>query len=381
MRDWSSSYRKIIPSPNESGPGEAWLSPAPSDPWWDDFLRSTPCGQFQQSSLWAEYKAGEGWHHHRVVLTDTPGIMGGFQILWKKSRLGRIGYVSKGPVAQPEDPALVHQLGRLLRGAARELGLTALIVQPPDESKEEPGSPDVSGFLISNPLQVVEATYLVDVSTDMETVRQRMHSKVRQYVRKSRQAGVVIRPGTEADLPLFFALMAATCRRQHTRPNPASLEAVRRLWKIFSPRHAIEMSFAEKAGTAVAGRLNLIFGDRVTQWKKGWDGSAAGSRPNEFLADHALEWAQGRGYRICDFTALNRLTALRLLGGQTQNATHAHSRDKFNLRLGGYPKLLPRARLLVPNPIIHWGYQHTYVRYEHYREHRLLMGMSSDNRS
>jgi hypothetical protein len=377
MRDRPQFYRKTNIQPSGAGGLEAWLSPQISDPCWDEFLRNAPSGQYQQSSLWAEFKAGEGWHHHRVLITCTEGISGGFQILWKSKGLFRIGYVSKGPVAHPPSPALASVLTELLAHSSRELGLDALIAQLPDEVQaDEQSADEQTGFIRSNPMKVIEATYLVDVRDDMETVRRRMNRTLRQCVRKSREQGVVVRAGSEADLPLFFNLMAATCRRQNSAPNPASPDSLRRLWQVFARSGSVEMAFVSHNGTDFAGRMNLIFGDRVTQWKKGWDGSNRGCHPNELLADHALEWAQARGYRTCDFSAISRRTAEHILAGGAIDSTMARSRDMFNLRLGGYPRLLPRARLFLPNPVLRWGFRNTYLRFEQHRERQLLAAIT-----
>lgn len=356
---------------------DVWLSTATEDPAWDDFLRRSPLGQYQQSSLWAEFKTGEGWRHHRVVLTGGDGVAGGFQILWRTKGPLRIGYVSKGPVAHPETPDLQLELARLLASSARRLSLHALIVQLPDETSVDQTAFDrAAGLVGSNPMDVIEATYLVDVGEGMEAVRKRMHRNVRQCVRKAREQGVTVRPGGEADLPRFFELMSATCRRQGTTPNPGSLESLRRLWRLFARIDGVELAFAGRDGRDVAGRMNLIFGNRVTQWKKGWDGSNPTWHPNELLADHALEWAHAHGHRFCDFSAINRLTAEHILAGRPHDERIARSRDMFNLRLGGYPKLLPRARVLLPNTLLRWGYRTFYLPREQRKLRRILAARS-----
>jgi len=353
-------YQRVESVDLEARRLEAWRSLAMTDLLWDDFLRATPCGQFQQSSLWAEYKAGDGWSHHRVVLTSDADIVGGFQILWKSTRFGRFGYVSKGPVAYPETADRVRLLELLLVQATQSIGLIALIAQQPDETGYEMGGWGKSLFLRSNPMRVIESTYLVDLGEGMGRVRSRMHRKVRQYVRKAHQNGVVVRSGTASDIPIFFDLMMATCRRQRTNPNPATVEAVRRLWTIFSRSQSIEMAFAECDGAAVAGRLSLVFGDRVTLWKKGWNGRCAQWHPNELMLDDSLEWAQKRGLRVADFCAINPRVAKSILGGRVDQAeTCSHA--AFICRFGGHPKLLPRAQVLLPQSTLRWSYRNTYA--------------------
>jgi lipid II:glycine glycyltransferase (peptidoglycan interpeptide bridge formation enzyme) len=364
MENGRQFYRRIESRDLAAQSLDAWYSSAMTDQMWDDFLRAAPSGQFQQSSLWAEYKAGDGWSHHRVVLTSDSGIVGGFQILWKATRFGRIGYVSKGPVSYPETADRVRLLELLLVQASKLIGLIALIAQQPDDSGYEFGVWGKSLFFRSNPMGVIESTYLVDLSEGMGRVRSRMHRKVRQYVRKAHQSGVVVRPGAESDISVFFELMKATCRRHGTKPNPASVEAVRRLWTIFSRSQSVEMALVECGGSVVAGRLSLVFGDRVTLWKKGWNGSYAHWHPNELMLDDSLAWAQARGVRVADFCAINYRLAKELVGGQCLDPAEICSNDAFICRFGGYPKLLPRAQLLLPQSTLRWSYRNTYALFE-----------------
>jgi hypothetical protein len=357
---WSQTYTRLDRFPALGEGLDCWHSAPVSDPAWDDFLRSTPQGQFQQSSLWAEYKALEGWSHYRVIVTDAVGMVGGFQILWKKSRLGRIGYVSKGPVVHPESSHLVEVTGRLLHAASKTLGLTGVIVQQPDEAQNFLSADPLSGFVTSNPKAVVEATYLVDVRDNLERVRSRMSASLRRNVRKAHKQKATIRIGTAADLPLFFKLMSSICRRQNTAPNPGSLEAVRHLWTVFAPTNSIRVTIAECAGQSPAAKLSLIFGDLVTVWKKGWDGTHGDWHPNELLEDEFLEWAHVQGYRACDFGSFNRSHASRILAGEMLGPTDLNSRDYYHFRFGGQPKLLPRSVVLFPNPCLRWCYQTIY---------------------
>jgi hypothetical protein len=373
IQDWGACYRRLDRPAGESDLVEVWISPGVADRWWDDFLRGNPCGQFQQSSLWAQYKAGEGWSHHRVVLTIAGALAGGFQLLWKKTRFGRVGYVSKGPVAHPETAAVMQLLEKQLAAAATVLGLTAVIVQRPDESRL-PAQPDREiGFVPSNPMGIIEATYLVDVRPEIEVLRSRMSASLRRNIRKARKQPLVVREGNHADIPRFFELMAATCTRQRTPPNPPSEEAIRRLWHIFHQAGAIRLTLAESPGGIPAAKLSLLFGDRMTLWKKGWDGSQGDWHPNELLEDEALEWAHARGFRICDFCSLGRATALRLLSGEPVTGEILGTRDEYHLRFGGFPQLLPPAHLLVPNPVLRWGYRVSYAPFERARNRRLAL--------
>ncbi len=340
-----------------------WRSHAMTDRLWDDFLQKTPYGQFQQSSPWADYKAGEGWHFHRIVLTMDDAIVGGFQMLWRTTRLGRIGYVSKGPVASPETDECIAFLTTLLEDAASELGLRAVVVQLPDESRAGADRALGRDLIRDNPMGVIEATYVVDVRRGKEELFARMSRILRQNIRTARkQAAMTVRVGAEHDLPRFFELMEATCVRQSTKPNPPSLDAVRRLWQAFSATDAVRLTFADCAGATPAATLSIVFGDRMSVWKKGWDGSRSDWHPSKLLEWDAIEWAHDHGYRVCDFGSFNRLAAAKIIGGQPSSALTLTSRDAFRVRFGGVPQLLPAAHVLLPNVFYRWWYRNAFAR-------------------
>ena len=70
------------------------------DPEWDRFLEYHPNGQYQQSSAWAEYKRGEGWHVSRGIIRKSESLVGGFQLLCEFVGVGVIAcYADAGNVA------------------------------------------------------------------------------------------------------------------------------------------------------------------------------------------------------------------------------------------------------------------------------------------
>ena len=101
--------------------------------------------------------------------------------------MGRIGYVSKGPVAVPETQNLVERLVVLMRDQARKNKILALIVQPPDDSQITSDILAHHHFIQSNPMGVIETTLLVDVSKGKEALDKGMNRKTRKNVRIAKQ--------------------------------------------------------------------------------------------------------------------------------------------------------------------------------------------------
>jgi len=354
--DWIKHQTLIETSKISEGSLSIWRSSQNSDAAWDEFLLRSPMGQFQQSSMWAEVKAVDGWECLRVVATIDDQLAGGFQILWRQTRLGRIGYVSKGPVVVPEIQNLVDRLVVLMRDQSRDHKILALIVQPPDESHITSDVLARCGFIQSNPMGVIESTLVIDVSKGEDVVDKGMSKNTRRQIRFARKSGITIREGTVEDIGLFFNLMKATCKRQGTSPNPASVEALGQLWRTFSGHDRLRVFFAEYDHEVIAGLLNIVFGEKVSLWKKGWNFKGRNCYPNDLLYYETLHWACTHNFKQCDFAALDPNIADALLNGRQLSAAQQKTRDMFNIHFGGIPKLLPPARIWIANRFIRFCY-------------------------
>lgn len=356
-------YKLIESIKIQEGTLSIWNSPATGDTAWDEFLMNTTLGQFQQSSMWAQVKEVEGWKCMRIVATIDEKIVGGFQILWRQTRLGRIGYISKGPVAVPETRNMIERLVVLICDQARKHKILALIVQPPDDSQLTSDILERHQFIKSNPMDVIETTWIVDVQNGRELIEKGMSESVRRQIRLSKKSNLIIRDGSKQDIALFFQLMSSTCARQRTKPNPSSEKALGQLWRTFGRYGCLRVTLAEYDHEAHAGILNIVFGDKVTVWKKGWNFKHAEFFPNHLLYYDTLLWASSHGYTNCDFVGINPAIADAVLNGKPLSETQQKSRDNFVMRFGGMPKLLPPARIWFNNSYVRISYENILLRF------------------
>lgn len=314
---------------------------------WDSYLRSTPLGQFQQSSSWANAKALDGWSSLLLLVDDASPEMGGLQLLWKPTRLGRIGYVSKGPVLPLEEPRHVRLLLQRLRATARELRLRALILQPPDESRISAEDLVEHGFFPGAVPSVIRCTAVAPLDGGPDAVRTRMNRQARREARLARERGVELKTGSREDLRCFHQLMTLSAARQGSPPNPSRPDILERWWDEFRPH--LHLRLALFGSETIAGLLMIGHGRRLTFWKKGWNPNAARVHANCLLNADTLGWASAQGYGIVDFAGMDPGIAEALVSGRPLSEAQRQSRDMFNLRLGAKPKLVPPAQLLILN--------------------------------
>jgi len=324
-----------------------------TDSGWDAFLRHSPYGHFEQCSGWAAAKAVEGWKCSRIELLEKGRLAGCFQILHRNQGRFPIGYISKGPIIDPENPAVAEFAIESIKSEAQQLKICALLVQPPQQGQSVSPALMRHGFLPNHLHHMIEATLLVDTSCDHTDLLQRLRRTTRQSIRQSEGHGTLVREGSERDLPVFFELMTATCRRQkNVKPNPASLASLQAIWQSLYKTGNLRLTIAEIGGNPVSGLLSVVFGDRVTFWKKGWNSEYGDRHPNELLFYESLEWSRKHGYKICDFAAVAPDLARTLLQRKPLTEKQKGSRDLFNLGFGGYPVLLPASCVWLPNPIL-----------------------------
>lgn len=330
-------------------PGEKGLA-------WEQFLESTPRGQYQQSLRWARVKQGEGWDFRLSTWGPTGQIEGGFLLLIKATRLGRVGFVNKGPVLAQETPDSVRDaLGRVME-SARAHRLRALILQPPDRSSIRSEDLWRSGFCRSPVPGIIDATVIASLEGGRNGIWGRLGRTARREARRAIERGVEIVEGTRENLPRFFDLMCQTCRRQGVAPNPARVDALYRRWEAFGSD--IKLLFAKVHGELVAGLLLLRFGRTCTFEKKGWNEQASEAHPNTLLNVEAMIRAAEWGCEFVDFVAMDRGLAERMLKGEDVEQEVARTRHAFNLRLGAKPVLLTPAHVGMPHswqrPWVDW---------------------------
>ncbi len=264
---------------------------------WDACVAAHPAAHILQTSPWGALKAQFGWEDERVALTDGDRIIAGAQILYRRLPfgLGRLAYVPKGPLVDWADATQVHALLAALDQAARARGAIALTLEPdlPDEAQHHERLTAL-GFRPA-PLNSVQPrrTLVVDISGDEETILAAMRQKTRYNVRLAARKGVTVREASEADLPTFYALNAATARRDRFGVHePAYYEAA---YHLFVPRGWAQLLLAEVEGEPVAALMVFALGRRAWYFY-GASGDAHREKMAPYLLQwEAMRWAKSRG--------------------------------------------------------------------------------------
>lgn len=131
-------------------------------------------------------------------------------------------------------------------------------------------------------------TVLIDLAGSEDALLARMHPKTRYNIRLAQRRGVVVEPGTAADLPAWYALYLETTARNHIEPMPlAHFETMldERAEGSASPV-ATRLLLARHDGRLLAGMLLAVGPARATYLY-----GASTRAHRELMASFAMQWA------------------------------------------------------------------------------------------
>jgi lipid II:glycine glycyltransferase (peptidoglycan interpeptide bridge formation enzyme) len=345
------------------------------DPSWDTFVANSPAGQYEQTCAWAHAKSIEGWHPLRISLFSNGKVLGGAQILYKSvSVLGKIAYVSKGPIFAPgSSPEIASSVLRELVRIVRKEHILFLLVHPPNHSHYLEAELLRAGFRVNSARIVQAASTRIDLRADLRDIFANMESSNRKHIRRGEREGVRVREGSRAEISLFFELMSETCKRQRSAPIPATEDFFRLLWDdLESCGGKPKLFFAEYKETVLSSLFLVGFGETVWAYKEGWSGHFPNVRPNQTLHWEAIKWAKDADYVYFDFVGISRTSAENLLSHR-QLSKVAKGHDIFKLRFGGQVYLLPRGFAYFYNRALGWVYEGIVCRAVESKQLRFLL--------
>ncbi len=270
-----------------------------SSPHWDGFVAAQAEGHLLQASRWGALKAHFGWRVERVALEEDGRIVAGAQVLLRRLPWGQtLAYVPKGPLVEWNDDEQVRALLEAIVAVARSRRAVALKIEP-----DRPDDPQLAARLTSygfRPGHTIQprSTLVVDLTPEPEAILAQMKSKWRYNVRLAARKGVMVREGTEADLPAFQELMDETGRRDGFGVHSFDYHAA--AYRLFVPAGQAVWLLAEVAGQLLAGIVVFAFGDKAWYFWGASSGEHRNLMPNHALQWAAMCWARARGCRIYD---------------------------------------------------------------------------------
>jgi lipid II:glycine glycyltransferase (peptidoglycan interpeptide bridge formation enzyme) len=325
---------------------------------WDHLVSHTPRSDVAQLSAWSAVRRQAGFVPRYVLARRAGRLVGGAMVLQRRLPvLGVVGYVPHGPVIAP-DPgraAVSHAVSTALADLGRR-HLSGLFIQPPE------GAEDISdhllrlGFRPSVAGIAPAASIRIDLTRDVEDLRNGLSSSNRRRTRTWADRGVAVRLGSERDLPLVTDLLA--CTAAHQQFDPPSLDYLRTLDQELDRGDHVQIFIAELDGVAVVAHLFTGCGGVLTSRLTGMqrDDPVKKSGAAAAVIWHAILWAKTNGYHTFDFGGIQVNAVDMIRNGQAGHARGLTGPEMFKASFGGQPFRYPPAVELLSSLLLRTGY-------------------------
>ena len=179
-----------------------------ADPEWDDLLQRLPSSHFEQTCAWGAVKNHYGWEVLRLTARASGRMVGGVQVLTRRlGRVGTIGYVSRGPVAEAGLEGLNSVLVDKLAERAKQERWLYLVYD------HAYGAHDLAAAMAGQryhphpdgipPSGLMTATLTINLLGSEEELLGQMNRTVRRELRQAAKSGLTFELGGREDLPDF----------------------------------------------------------------------------------------------------------------------------------------------------------------------------------
>jgi lipid II:glycine glycyltransferase (peptidoglycan interpeptide bridge formation enzyme) len=281
------------------------------DPAWDAFVAGADPGSYLQLAGWARVKAVNGWSSERLLAGASSPI--GAQILLRRPRPlpWAFAYAPRGPVATSWTDDDVAAFSEAIRtDLVTAAGRVSHVRIDPEIERDGPLDTDgavrralrASGWRPATPIQP-NATRIVDLRPDEESLWGDLRKKWRQYVNKARSAGITVTDAEGDALPEFYRIYRETADRAGFLIRTE--QAYRDVWEAFRPAGNARLLFARRPdGEAVATLFLVRSGPRVVEPYGGMTADGGESRANYLLKWEAIRSSREQGATSYDLWGL-----------------------------------------------------------------------------
>ena len=320
---------------------------------WDDFVTSVNESCVQQLSGWVDVKQLEGWNFKRIIYVNERSIIGGYQILIKKLPfLLKIGYINHGPVLKKSDSKIVERIVTDFEKLCKKNKINIAIINPPVESKELVDELK-RRYSKNNIYNVTEAEAELDISGDEQVFYKNFLRMRKQNIHKSNKYEFKVVEGNENDLENFFNLMNETCKRNNVKPNPPSIQSLKKIWEYYYPKNLLKLYNFFIGEELVSSILAFEYQDTFTPWKFGWSGKKSSYKPNDVFHWELIKIAKRKGFSKYNFGGINKSVAEKFLDHSKKlNPEEQKSSTFFKMGFGCYIKEFPESKIYITNSIL-----------------------------
>ena len=272
---------------------------------WDRFLVTTPHGYHEQASVYLENRLSFGFHRAPVISRDAQGkILGGAQLLYQRTPIGRLATLRCGPLAADDNPELLARVVQDIDRAAQNYRLASIKVETlPTQSAAREALAN-AGYQTGESWEYDRRSAFVDLSLSDEGILAGMDAKARSRIRGATRKGVTVTVGGPDDVATFYRLHQQTSGYQQFPTFP--LDFFETLTGGFGAEKA-PVFVAMHEDQPVAAIICVLAGGRMYYCWGGMDRSphVKELNANRLLHFEAMRWGKAQGATGYDLTGTN----------------------------------------------------------------------------
>lgn len=288
---------------------------------WNRLVACLPNAHILQTWEWGQVKSRFGWEPQYQTWRDSQDrVAAAALILQRTVAVGglaprlRVLYVPKGPVLDWSDADLRRRVLNDLQALARRQRAILIKIDPDlpldIAAGGQPGAQEdglgrdvinvlqAEGWRFSEEQVQFRNTMLVDLTAGEDELLANMKQKTRYNLRLAARKGVLVRPGSEADLELLYRMYAETSVRDGFVIRGEEYYAC--VWSHFMRAGLAEPLIAEVDGEAVAALIVFRFAQKAWYLYGMSRQLHRDKMPNHLLQWEAMRRARAAGCLVYD---------------------------------------------------------------------------------
>lgn len=273
---------------------------------WNEFVASAPFPHFQQAWEWGELAPDLGGEAVRLAALRDEQMVAAAQVFVNSlSRTGKTHlYVPRGPTTRHASIEVLGPLLDRIRQLSIERDAVGIRLEPaaPAADAAWRGTLQALGFRATFPPNQPRSSWLLDISSDCETLLAAMKQKTRYNLRLAEKKGVEVVEAEDTDLDTFYELYRTTGERDQFFVQSKQVYAD--MFRLFRESGNFGMLFARYQGEIIAAVTLVRLG--TTCW---YLQGASSNHYRNLMAPYLLQWhgiqrAKHWGCTLYDFRAI-----------------------------------------------------------------------------